>query len=146
MTEKKKGRGRPRKIREPDAMPTNGYDPKLIASLVDKIEGHKADKLSAHGRYMKECGEIKIEIDAVYDEAKARGVPKKVLQVYIKERELDSRKETLANNLDADQQQQLRLIKFAMGDLAETELGQAALTREATARGMKGGDAPGTYA
>lgn len=134
---------RVRKIREPSPndFTGNGFDPRLVTQLVVQIEAAMDDKATEHGEYMRRCQGINTRIDAVYDEGKARGVPKKELKANIQRRVLERKIEALREGLEGDRQDAYDLLRQAMGDLADTPLGTAA----SKAAGMPGADAPGTY-
>ncbi len=132
----------PRKIREPKAG-SNGFDPAIVAKLVDRIEDLDDEKASEHGAYMKRCADINARRLAILDEAKARGVPTRPFKAYLKQRKLERKVEACRENLDdLVDREQFDLIRHAMGDLAELPLGEAALARV----GMPGADNPGSYA
>src|SRR5258708_6089052 len=58
---------------------SNQFDTAVVQNLVGKIEDFFVDLDSERGTYMQRCRNIRESISAVYDEAKARGIPKKEL-------------------------------------------------------------------
>jgi uncharacterized protein (UPF0335 family) len=138
----------------------NGYDSKTVKSFVARIEDLYSQIRSIMGKAMAECKYVHADIKTVYDEAKDEaGIPKKALKSVIKVRDLERKADKLRDNLEDDIQEPHDMIRFALGDLADTPLGQAALElsepdvrpdflqrqereREAVA---DMGDAPGTY-
>ena len=58
----------------------NTFDASVVKSLVGRIDGYFDDLESERGSYMRRCRSIRESIGAVYDEAKARGIPKKELR------------------------------------------------------------------
>jgi uncharacterized protein (UPF0335 family) len=122
----------------------NGFDPNKVREYVNQIEGHLSDLLSEQGAYMARCRGIRESITGVYDDAKASGIPRQELKVLIKTRELERKAIQLREDMEADQQGTFDMLRDALGDYANTPLGEAALSR-AKGRG-KGStlDGPGT--
>lgn len=106
---------------------TNGYDPDKVQNAVARIEALIADKASIMGTAMSECKAVQADIKLVYDEAKEAGIPKKALRTVIKARELERKAAAVRDNLEAEDQDQHDLIRHALGDLADTPLGRAAM-------------------
>ena len=79
----------------------------------------------------------------VLDRAKEAGIPKKVIKDTTKIRELNARISRIQSDGEAEDNETLEQFRFALGDLAETPLGQAATA--AKAKGMPGADAPATH-
>src|SRR6202030_3317563 len=117
--------GEPRKIQQPRAG-TNGFDPDVLHALVDRIEGVVEDLLSERGSYMSKCRSMREDIANIYDEAKARGIPTKPLKKAVKARELTRKIEALRVDFDLIERETYDQIRHALGDLADTPLGEAA--------------------
>lgn len=106
----------------------NGYDPERTRQCVDRIEALDRKKEAAHMAYMAECAVFAEDKKAVYDEAKdAWGIPKRALKAVIKVRATERKLEAMRDDLEADDQDSFDQIRHALGDLAETPLGAAAL-------------------
>jgi uncharacterized protein (UPF0335 family) len=114
------------KINQPKAG-TNGFDPDVLNSIVSRIESVFDDLLSERGVYMHKCKSLREDIANLYDEAKARGIPPKSLKKAVKARELNRKIDALRADLDMVDQESYDQIRFALGDLADTPLGAAAL-------------------
>lgn len=112
-----------------DAAKGNGYDGEKLKAYVEKIEAYFAEMESSKGAHMKRCREIRDSIDVVYEEAKALGIPKKALRTHVKLRQLEAKKEQLVEKLADDELDDFEAIADALGDLAATPLGMAALQR-----------------
>jgi len=110
----------------------DGYDTDLVHSLVGRIEGLFGDLLSEQGTYMARCRNIRESIAGVYEEAKVRGVPKKELKKVIETRKLEAKIRSLYEDLETESQEAFDQIMDALGDYADTPLGQAAVTKAET--------------
>lgn len=129
-----KGNSRKRKQTEEAAAPTaptpggNGFDRAKTQSFVERIESLMADKRSVMMTAVSKCGAIQGDIKLVYDEAKDEtGLPKKALRNVIKARELERKAADVRDDLEGEDQDNFDLIRQALGDLADTPLGRAAL-------------------
>ena len=97
--------------------------------LEDKIhQCVPADLLSERGSYMAKCRGIRESIQAVYDEARAAGVPKKELSTLVKIRKNEQRNIALYNDLESDQQQTLAMLA-ATEKVADLPLWRSATER-----------------
>ena len=106
----------------------NGFDPKRTKECVDRIESLAEKKQSLHMTYMQECAVINEDIGDIYEEAKsAWGIPKKALKTVIKVRATERKLEAMRDDLETDDQESFDQIRHALGDLADTPLGGAAL-------------------
>ncbi len=106
----------------------NGPNPERTKEAVARIEAIAAKKDAAHMAYMQECSRFADETKQVYDEAKkAWGLPKRALKAVIKTRTLTRKLEDLRESLEGEEQDSYDQIRHALGDLADTPLGQAAL-------------------
>lgn len=118
-----------RRVTAADARIGNGYDGEKLKAYIGKIEGYFADMESEKGAYMRRCRSIRDSINVVYEEAKALGIPKKVLKAHIDLRKLEGKKEAIVANLDGDDAESFEMMADALGDFATLPLGQAALKR-----------------
>lgn len=109
----------------------NGFDPAVLNSIVDRIEGVFEDLLSERGTYMLKCRRLREDIANLYEEAKARGIPQKPLKKAVKARDLVRKMEALRQELDMVDQESYDQIRHALGDLADLPLGEAALKGKA---------------
>lgn len=110
---------------------TNGFDPDVLNSIVGRIEQVFVELDSLRGTYMQDCKSFREDIANLYDEAKARGVPPKSLKKAVKARELNRKIEALREDLDLVDRETYDQIRHALGDLADTPLGDAALNKAA---------------
>jgi chorismate mutase len=112
-----------------DARSSNGYDPEKLQEVVGKIDGCLDDLLSERGSYMAKCRVIRKGMAAVFDEAKAAGIPTKELRLKIKNREREAKiKESIAE-LENDEKANYDMICQGLGDFGDTELGKAAIDK-----------------
>ena len=110
---------------------SNGYDPKVVKGYVGRIEELDQEIVREHMAYMGRVKEIKEDQKEIYDEAKAKGIPKKALRLNVKRRELEKKIDGIREDLEGDEQDDYDLLAHALGDLADTELGKSALARRA---------------
>ncbi len=104
----------------------NGMDPEKLQAFVEAIDEHEAKKASAQGEYMQIC---KVQTEAINDilnDAKEAGIPKKELRRVLKVRKLEKKAAQERNDLDIVERETFDQIRFALGDLADTPLGEAA--------------------
>lgn len=97
-------------------MAKSGFAAKQLLSLVQRIERLESEK-----------ADLTKDISEVYAEAKGQGFDVKIMRQVVRLRKLDT----------ADRQEQeavLDLYKSALGMLADTPLGEAALSRVSTKR------------
>jgi hypothetical protein len=89
------------------ASTTNDYDPQIVNALLGKIDGFDRDLMSERGSYMSTCRNIRKSIKAVYDEAKAHGIPTKELKTLVEIRYNERKNIELYNGLEGEQQENL---------------------------------------
>lgn len=114
----------------------SNFDPDMVKAFVDRVESLHNDIASEKGAYMATCKGIREDISSVYDEAKEKGIPKKILKLVIEQRALGRKMEDIREELEQDDQDIFDQLMLALGDLADTPLGQAA-TNSAKANGGK---------
>ncbi|WP_010683129.1 DUF2312 domain-containing protein [Methylobacterium mesophilicum] len=118
----------------------NGFDPKRTKECVDRIEALAAKKTALHMTYMAECAVINEDIGDVYEEAKtAWHIPKKALRTVIKARATERKLEDMRNDLDLVDRESFDQIRHALGGLADTPLGDAALSGSDESKDGKAG-------
>lgn len=106
----------------------NGFDPERTKQCIDRIEAVLADIESIKGSAMAKCREKHDEIAEIYEEAKtAWGIPKRALKAVVKVRAAERKLKAMREGLEDDDQDSFDQIRHAIGDLADTPLGQAAL-------------------
>lgn len=107
---------------------TNGIDPEVGKSYVSRIERLEGEIESERGKYMAAAKRIREDIKTVISEAKDDGIPKRALKSIIATRKLDRKKAKIENGIDdIDDQAAFEQLKEALGDYADTPLGEAAL-------------------
>lgn len=105
----------------------NGYDVQKVNLYVDQIEAiqGKADDIMAIAK--KDCLPHKQDIkEAKTAACEAIGCQASVLNAALKKRRLLKKAEAVRAGLEEDKQDSLDLILHALGDLADTPLGEAA--------------------
>lgn len=109
----------------------NGFEPETVKGFVARIERLHKDIASEKGSYAQAIGVIRGDIKEIFDEAKDAGIPKKELKAVIKTRALEARVAAARDDLEAEQQDTYDNIRLALGDLADTPLGEAATAGKA---------------
>src|SRR5690349_12058298 len=105
-----------------------GLDPKQIERFVKRIESLDDDIQRLRDECRAECFDLMTDKKAVLEEAKDAGIPLKPLKAAIKARRLEKQAKAQRDNLrDIDLIDKFDLIRHALGDLADTPLGQAAM-------------------
>jgi len=112
---------------------TNNYSGEVVQSLVSRIEEIFDDLDSERGRYMQACGVLRKRIGDAYDEAKARGIPKKELKTFVTARLTMAKARRLLDDLEDDQRETVELLAEAFGDSADLPLFKARLERASAA-------------
>ena len=108
---------------------SNQYDPEVVNNLLGKIDGFDSDLDSEKGSYMSRCRNIRESIKAVYDEAKAHGVPQKELRTLVKIRKHEKASAKLYHELENDQQINLAMLA-ATEKVADLPLWRSAADRK----------------
>ena len=109
--------------------PGNGYPATVVKGFVKELETLEEERLQAHSLYMKKCAKLKEQAGDIYDAAKEKGIPRKALRTVIKVRQAENKAERLREELEQDEQDSFDLLRLALGDLEDTDLGKAAMAR-----------------
>lgn len=109
----------------------NGYPATVVKGFVKEIEALDAEREELHMAYMKKCGKLNEQKSDIYDAAKDKGIPRKALRAVVKVRATEAKAEKMRDDLEQDEQDQFDLLRLALGDLEDTELGKAAMARMA---------------
>jgi uncharacterized protein (UPF0335 family) len=102
-----------------------------IRAAIEDIERMEGERVSAKSSYMSQSAKINARQNAVFDDMKSRGVPKKSLQTALKKREMERKLKALEDALEDDDKAVYVSIEKALGDFADLPLGAAAVSREA---------------
>lgn len=106
----------------------NGPNPERTRECVERIEALDRKRESLHMAYMRDCAVIVEDKKAVYEEAKsAWGIPTRVLKRVVKVRATERKIDEMRASLEGDEQETFDQIRHALGDLADTPLGQSVL-------------------
>lgn len=107
---------------------TNGFDRAILSQFVKDIDRLKGEIESRKGAYMAWCKSQRELINDVLDRAKDAGIPKKELKAVLKARDLEKKIEKIREDLEeGDAADTFDMIREALGDLAGTPLGRAAM-------------------
>jgi hypothetical protein len=106
---------------------TNFVEPDKIQSFVYEYENFDAKLLELRMDYMAKCKTIRADQKLIVDDAKDAGIPKQSFKAVLRARALEAKAKKARDDLgDIDLQDKYDLIRHALGDLADTPLGQAA--------------------
>lgn len=103
---------------------TNGFDAEQVQGFADRIHALLDEMESANGATKK-------KVQDVYNEAREIGVKTSILRGEIAEQRHDRKKEAKLARMDTEDRDHRDLIRKALGTFRDTELGQAAIEREA---------------
>lgn len=106
----------------------NGYDGNKINAILGRVENLEEEIASIMGAAMAECKAKREDIKEIYLEAKDAGIPMKPLKAEAKLRKLDRDKAKVVSGLSEDDQETLEQFQMALGPLASTPLGEAAIS------------------
>jgi len=97
----------------------NGFDSTVATSYVKQLEAEHQKLETERGKYMKRCRSIRDDIGSLMDDAKNKGIPKKILKDAVKHRAMRRKLESIREDMEPEQQDQFDLFQFAIGDLDE---------------------------
>lgn len=109
---------------------SNGYDPEIVERVMREAERFKEEIASKKGEYMQFARSRREKIEDLLDRAKdEHGLPKKVMKQKLKQREYLARAQKCRSDLEVEDQDEFDQISVALGELAGTPLGDAALAQ-----------------
>lgn len=106
---------------------TNGIEPDKTRSYVGRIENVEGEIESLKGEFMSKVKAKREDIKQILEDAKNEGIPKKSLKAVIAVRKLERKIEKAADGLDIDEAAGYEQMMEALGELADTPLGGAAM-------------------
>ncbi|PWT89276.1 MAG: hypothetical protein C5B54_09175 [Acidobacteria bacterium] len=109
----------------------NGYNPKLLETLLRTIDGADDQLASYQGEYMQNCKGPRETIAAVFEQAKDAGIPKRAFKTLVKNRRLDRQMNANVAKLEPDSLAEYEKMVSDLGDFCDLPLGQAAVSRAA---------------
>lgn len=121
-----------KRVTAKDATVGNGFDGEKLRSYIEKIEGYFDEMESSKATHMNRCRQIRGSMDVVYDEAKALGIPRKILKAHVDLRNLERKKSAVVEKMDDEAVETFELTADALGDFATLPLGMAAMKRQAS--------------
>jgi len=116
-----------------DVGASNNFKASELKAFINRIENVDTEIASVTGSFMSEVKGLKEDKKEIFAEAKDHGIPLKALKAELKLRALDRDKAKVVAGLEEDDRETLEMIQDALGDLASTPLGSAAL-KQAEAR------------
>lgn len=110
-----------------DVARRNELDADKMASFVSRIENLNDDLATERGEYMARCAAIREDIKQVLFEAKDAGLTKAAVKGVVKIRELEAKAAAVRDDAEYETQNEIDMIRSALGDLEGTPLGDSAI-------------------
>jgi uncharacterized protein (UPF0335 family) len=108
---------------------TNALIPEtVIKGTFSELDECESALLTEKGLYMSRCKAIREDMKDVKDRAKDQGLPRAVVNEVMKERKLQKKLEAIGERLEENNAALLDYVRGKLGMLAETPLGEAAMT------------------
>lgn len=108
---------------------TNKPTPSEAASYVDKFLEHEKEIDTLRSEFMTKCKKVREAQGELLDDAKSKGVPKKVIKTLSAIKVRKQKNEQALADLDDDKTYAVDIMK-ALGGFADLPLGAAAVERE----------------
>ena len=109
------------------ALAGNKIDPDVADRYVQRIEQLHDDIATLQAENAERCQNIREDVKEVYHDAREAGLAIKPLKALIKVRELSRKAHAVRKKLDLDQRAEFEQLVEALGEFAETPLGEAAV-------------------
>jgi uncharacterized protein (UPF0335 family) len=109
------------------ALAGNKIDPDVADRYVQRIEQLLDDIATMRAENAERCGNIREDIKEIYHDAREAGLAPKPLKALIRVRELSRKQHAVRKKLDLDQLAEFEQLVEALGEFAETPLGEAAV-------------------
>jgi hypothetical protein len=113
----------------------NGFDGGRIAGYVKKIQGELRTLDTYAAEHRNRCKGPRSSIKAITDEAKDAGIPSKMLSALVKRAEFERKAARVGDVFDDEDRetfdQMVESFEAAVGEFADTPLGQAARPKRA---------------
>jgi hypothetical protein len=117
---------------------TNGIDPALAKQFVGAIQAKFGELLSERGSYMATCKAIRGDIKDLKEAANGKGIPRRALNLLLKELDLEKKLKELRDEAEEDVSAITDMIREALGeDFSEMPLGNAAIQAAEAAKASK---------
>lgn len=112
---------------------TNEFDPAVVKDLVKRWDACNESLASEKGSYMRACREIREDMQGLLEEAKARGVPKKELRLFLKARGRLADARRILDDIEDDAVKlTVEQLAVAFGDAKDLPLFESAMKAAAT--------------
>jgi uncharacterized protein (UPF0335 family) len=107
----------------------NGFDPEQVKAFVARVENLEGEIEVLKAACKEECDPIREDIGEIIEEAEQAGIPKKELRKVLARRATERKIEAARAKLNEYEQRNYDNLRFALGELRDTPLGQAALSK-----------------
>jgi len=121
----------PRRKKTEDETPRTGHNGPSPVAFVERIERCKGELATLRGKYMVACKGVREDINGILVEAEDEGLSRKALKSVLKARDLEAKADAVREALEDEDQTAYDNIRVALGDFADTPLGQAAIAQSA---------------
>ena len=106
----------------------NGFDKDEVQSFVDRVENVDAKIDEIMEKAKKDCQPHRDDIKEIKNDASDEGLAKKPFNALLRRRKLLRKAEAVEDALNEQQKDDFIHMAHALGDLADTPLGQAAMS------------------
>jgi hypothetical protein len=117
-----------------EAIRGNGYDKVMTQEFADRIEETQAEIDHIMQQARDKAQPLREDITAIKKEAHEKGLPRLELNTVLQKRRLLKKAEALRDKLSSEQQDNFDQLEQALGMLADTPLGTAAMDAAEAAR------------
>lgn len=107
----------------------NGYSAEATTGFIERLENLDGERETAHMEYMQVCKRIAEDRNEVLNEAKDAGFKKKTLKAAVKKRALERKIENIRADMEQEDADDYDQVLQALGELGDTPLGAAALSK-----------------
>jgi hypothetical protein len=116
------------------ALRGNGFDKAMVQDFVKRIDAVQADIDETMHAAKEECAPLYEDIASIKREAHDAGIPRRELNAVISERKALARVDAIRGRMTEEQQSNFDALKLALGELEDTPLGRAAISRDEETR------------
>lgn len=122
-------RGRKQEDKSADEKKRN-WNPADVEKAIEELEEFQDQIKALNEANASRVAAIKGHMGDAYKRYKKLGIDKKPLKTQLKLRAIERQKEEIVNDLEDDEQETLFEYQRALGEYADTPLGQAAMARQ----------------
>jgi uncharacterized protein (UPF0335 family) len=117
----------PKRKKTEDQAAAAGHNRADPVNYVERVERLHAEILKERAECMVTCRALRADINEVLQEANEAGIARRSLKAVLKARALEAKADAVREDLEPEDRVGYDDIRVALGDFADTPLGQAAL-------------------